>query len=527
MKITITKQMTALMASTAMGFALWMGVGSVAVAAADPAPQDSGQAFWVEEIASGLNAPWGMAWLPDGTLLITEKFGGVRVFRHGQLESEPLPGGPQSVYQAAQSGLLDIVLDPDFATNQRVFIAYTEGTAGANRGAIYRARYTPQGLVEGETIFRISPDSSIFPFPLAGRIQFLPDRTFLFTSSDDHARRHLAQRLDNHLAKILRLDRDGKAPADNPFIGTPGALPEIYAYGTRAPLGITRDPRNGAIWAVENGPQGGDELNLIKAGANYGWPITTYGLEYTGEVISELQQAPGIESPVTYWFPAIAPSSIALYLGDKLPRWYGNLFVGTLRGQHLLRLSVENGVVVEQEKLLLDLNERIRDVREGPDGLLYVLTDSTDGRLLRLNPGAPAGDQVARQAQAPAVPQGLPLGGFPGPRPPADVARGQQIFEQRCMSCHTLEDTSGSGIGPSLAGVFGRQPGAASGFAFSAAMQNLDIIWSEKTIEYYLASPQNYVPGSVMVAPPMTDAIERHDLIGYLKMATAHEGEGK
>jgi len=526
MNITVYKQLTMWLASAAMGIGLMLS-GAAAVVAQEPAPQGSEQTFWVEQLASGLNAPWGMVWLPDGTLLITEKFGGLRVFRNGALTSEPLPGGPQNVYQAAQSGLLDIVLDPDFDKNQRLFIAYTEGTAGANRGAIYRARYTPQGLVDGETIFRVSPDSSIFPFPLAGRIQFLPDKTFLFTSSDDHARRHLAQRLDNHLAKILRLNRDGKAPADNPFVDTPGALPEIYAYGTRAPLGLTRDPRNGDIWEIENGPQGGDELNLIVAGANYGWPITTYGLEYTGEVISELKEAPGIESPVTYWFPSIAPSSVALYLGDKLPLWQGNLFVGTLRGQHLLRLNVKDGKVLEQEKLLLDLNERIRDVREGPDGLLYVLTDSTDGRLLRLRPGKPQGSEMARVGKAPAVPQGLPLGGFPGPRPEADVALGQQIFEQRCMSCHAVDAAAGAGAGPNLAGVFGRQPGAAAGFAFSAAMQNLDIIWSEKTLEYYLASPQNYVPGTVMVAPPMTDAIERHNLIGYLKKATAGGAEAK
>lgn len=474
------------------------------------------QSFWVEEMAAGLNAPWSMAWLPSGELLITEKFGGIRVFRDGKLQPEPLPGGPGNVHQVAQSGLLDIVLDPDFATNQRLFIAYTEGDAKANRGAIYRARYAPTGLIEGETIFRVSPDSAIFPLPLAGRIQFLPDKTLLFTSSDDHDRRHLAQRLDNHLAKILRLDRDGNAPADNPFVDTPGALPEIYAYGTRAPLGITRDPRNGDIWEVENGPQGGDELNVIRRGANYGWPVTTYGIEYTGEPISELQEAPGIESPVTYWSPSIAPSSIALLLEDTYPQWYGDLFIGTLRGQHLLRVKVKDRQVVEQEQLLLDLNERIRDVRVGPDGLLYVLTDSTDGRLLRLRPGSPGADD--RVALAPEVPQGLPVGGFPGPRPEADLARGEKLFAQHCMGCHGLEPGA-PGIGPSLAGVFGRRAGGGD-FAYSAAMTDLDVVWSEKTLEYYLASPQGYVPGTAMAMAPMTDEIERHDLIGFLVQAT-------
>ena len=477
------------------------------------------EAFWVEELASGLNAPWSMAWLPSGELLITEKFGGIRVFRDGQLDPRPLPGGPANVYQAAQSGLLDIALDPDFASNRRLFIAYTEGSAADNRGAIYRARHTPEGLVDGETIFRISPASAVFPFPLAGRFQFLPDKTFLFTSSDDHARRHLAQRLDNHLAKILRLDRDGKAPPDNPFAGTPGALPEIHAYGTRAPLGLARDPRNGDIWEVENGPRGGDELNLIKAGANYGWPITTYGIEYTGETISDLTEAPGIESPVAHWSPSIAPSSIALYLGDAFPAWHGNLFIGTLRGQHLLRVVVKDGEVIEQEQLLLALNERIRDVRWGPDGLIYVLTDSSDGRLLRLRPGEPAGDDLARVAKAPAVPQGLPLGGFPGPRPPPDVARGKRLFEERCQSCHGLAQGA-AGIGPDLAGVFGRRAGTGEGFAYSPALADLDVVWSDKTLDYYLASPQGYVPGTAMVMAPITDPLARNDLIGFLKEAT-------
>lgn len=497
-------------------------VGLKAVAETQVPPiKTTPQRFWVEELVSGLNAPWGIAWLPDGDILITEKFGGLRRVHNGVLEAAPLSGGPEQVYQAAQSGLLDIVLDPEFDSNQRIYLAYTEGAANANRGAIFRARYTREGLVEGKTIFRVQPDSSIFPFPLAGRMQFLPDKTLLFTSTDDHARRHLAQRLDNHLAKILRIDRDGRAPADNPFIAQPGVLPEIYAYGTRAPLGIVRDPRNGTIWSVENGPRGGDELNRIEAGANYGWPITTYGIEYTGEPITDLREAQGIVSPVTYWSPSVAPSSVTLYLGDQFPDWSGDLLMGTLRGQHIRRIRIREGIAIEQEPLLLELNERIRDVRVGPDQLIYVLTDSRNGRLLRLRPGQPGEDEQSRVAKAPKVPEGLPLGGYPGPRPEPDVAQGARLFAQLCQACHSLAAGGAAGIGPGLQGVFGRKAGSADGYKYSSAMQNLDIVWTAKTIEYLLASPQNYVPGTTMTSAPMMAAIDRHNLIGYLTAATA------
>lgn len=482
------------------------------------------QVFWVEEMASGLDNPWSMAWLPNGDLLITEKFGGVRRFSNGSLLPGTLTGGPSNVYQAGQTGLLDLALDPDFATNQRVFISYTEGDAKANRGAIYRARYTEAGLIDGETIFRVTPDSIKFPFPIAGRMQFLPDKTLLFTSSDDHDRRHLAQRLDNHVAKILRIDRNGKAPPDNPFAGRSDAAPEVFAYGTRAPLGIVHDPRDSIIWEVENGPQGGDELNVIKAGGNYGWPLATYGIEYTGETISDLQEAPGIETPAAYWSPSIAPSSITIYRGDAYPSWNGNLFVGTLRGKHLLRIALDGSTVAHQEKLLTDLDERIRDVRVGPDNLLYLLTDSPDGRLLRLRPGVPPESELKRVAKAPTVSPGFPMGPFPEPLSPPDVASGQALFEQQCMSCHAINAEQGSaGIGPHLAGLFGRTSGAMDGFQFSEALRDIDIVWNERTLDYFIASAESYVPGTTMRAAPIRDRQARHDLIGYLKEATSRE----
>jgi glucose/arabinose dehydrogenase/cytochrome c2 len=483
-------------------------------------PTASSQEFWVEQLADGLNFPWSMAWLPNGDLLIVEKFGGIRTFHDGKLKPEPLKGVPEA-YKVAQNGLLDIALDPDFAKDQRIFLTFTEGTARANRGALFRARLTGDALVDGKVIFRTKPDNVIFPLPLSGRLLFLPDKTLLLSSTDDHARRHLVRLMDNHLAKILRLDRDGVAPPDNPFVGKPGVLAEIYAIGTRAPLGLVRDPRNGSVWEVENGPKGGDELNLLKAGGDYGWPITTYGTEYTGESITELREAPGIESPITYWVPSIAPSSLALSYSNKYPQWQGDFFVGALIAKHLRRVRVRDGKTVEQEVLLKDLNERIRDVRQGPDGLLYVLTDHANGRLLRLQPGKLDPANAAREAKAPEKPQSFLMGDVSRRPKTFDLANGKQLFEQRCMGCHSLAPGAAGGAGPALTGVFGRKAGSTGGYAFSKAMHDSAIVWTENTLDYFLASPQDYITGTSMTAPPLTEDAQRWNLIAYLKSVLA------
>jgi glucose/arabinose dehydrogenase/cytochrome c2 len=476
----------------------------------------STQEFWVEQLAEGLNFPWSMAWLPNGEMLIVEKLGGIRVFRDGKLDPNALKGAPDA-YKVAQNGLLDIAIDPDFARNQRIFLMFTEGSARANHGALFRARYTGDALVDGKVIFRTRPDSAIFPLPLAGRILFLPDKTMLLTSTDDHARRHLVRLLDNHLGKILRLDRDGAAPADNPLIGKPNTLPEIYAYGTRAPLGLARDSRNGSIWEVENGPRGGDELNLLKRGADYGWPIVTHGTWYDGTVISEKTEAPGIEPPAVYWVPSIAPSSVAISLSDNYPAWKGDLFVGALMAKHLRRVRIRNGQAVEQEELLKHLNERVRDVRQGPDGLLYVLTDNSNGRLLRLQPGKPSPTQAAREAKPPAQPQKILMGDISRPPREPNLAQGKQVYEQRCLSCHTLAGNAAGGIGPNLFGLFGRKAGSSSGHAYSKAMRDSGVTWTEQTMDYFLAAPQDYVPGTTMAAEPVVDDAQRWNLIAYLK----------
>jgi glucose/arabinose dehydrogenase/cytochrome c2 len=487
-------------------------------AAADDTPPAASQKFWVEQLAAGLNAPWSMAWLPDGDMLIVEKFGGVRLFHQGKLQAEPI-GGTPAAYQASVNGLLDIALDPDFARNQRIFLSFTEGTAASAHGAVWRARYTGTALTEGKVIFRTRPDGKVPPFAIAGRILFLPDKTFLLTSSDDEARRHLVQKMDNDLGKILRLDRNGKPPANNPFIHKKGVLPEIYAWGVRAPLALTRDPASGQIWEHENGPRGGDELNLIKAGANYGWPLVTYGMEYSGEAITTAREAPGIEPPLLYWTPSISPSGLAVNTGERYPLWRGDLFIGVLGGAHLRRIHLVDGKPVAQEVLLKDLKERIRDVRMGPDGYLYLLTDNTEGRLLRLRPGDPTPEQAVLMAKP--KDKGLPsiFVGLARLVPP-DLAHGKTLFDQQCSGCHSLARAAPALPGPNLSGVFGRKAGTLAGYSFSAAMRETGTTWGQMSLDYFLAEPAGFVPGTTMAAVSLPNPQARADLLGYMKSAT-------
>ncbi len=341
----------------------------------------------LERLAGGLNRPWSLAFTPDGDILITEKYAGVRVMRNGRLLAEVLAGGPPDVFAKADSGLLDIALDPEFAENRLVYIAFAEGGENANRTAVWRATYDGQRLSDGRVIFRVTPDKMAPGHP-GGRILFLPDGTFLLTVGDGFEYKAAAQALDSHLGKILRLTRDGAAPPDNPFVGRDGALPEIWSYGHRNPQGLARDRATGDVWSHEHGPRGGDEVNLIRPGANYGWPLVTHGIDYDGTVISERAFAPGIERSSFYWAPSIAPSGLAVYGGAAFRDWQGKLLAGGLVSHSIVRLrrGKESGLFVEEERMFGSLKKRIRDVREGPDGLVYVLTDEEDGELFRLRP---------------------------------------------------------------------------------------------------------------------------------------------
>jgi aldose sugar dehydrogenase len=359
---------------------------AVAIDKVEIAPAET---FDIERLARGLNHPWCIAFTPDGDMLITEKHKGVRVMRNGALVPDVLAGGPPNVLAKADSGLLDIALDPDFATNRIVYIAFAEGTEAANHTAVWKARYDGARLTGGKVIFRVKPDKKGTGHP-GGRLLFLPDKTFLLTVGDGFDYKAAAQDMGSHLGKTLRLTRDGAPPPDNPFVKQTSALPEIWTLGHRNAQGLTRDPKTGDIWLHEHGPRGGDEINLLKPGLNYGWPTVTHGIDYDGKLISERAHAPGMERSMFYWAPSIAPSGLAFYRDNVFADWDGKFFVGALSTKNIVRVrrGKDTGFLVEDERMLSGYKKRIRDVRQGPDGLIYILTDEEDSELLRLRPKA-------------------------------------------------------------------------------------------------------------------------------------------
>lgn len=359
---------------------------AIAAACGPRGAAEAGPGFVVDVVASGLAFPWSLAFLPNGDALITEKAGGLRLLRaNGTLEPDAIAGGPGNVYAHDQSGLHEVAVDPRFAENGFVYISFAEGNEAANRIALYRARFDGRALVDGQVIFRATPDKRDMGHPSA-RILFLADETLLLAVGDGFHFRDQAQNLRSHLGKILRLTRDGAAPPDNPFVGRDDALPEIYSYGHRNSLGLALDPRDGTIWQHENGPRGGDELNQLKPGANYGWPLASHGIDYDGTIITPNLEIDGAENPVAVFSPSIAPSGLALYLGDAFPDWQGDFLIGSLAFTHLRRVRVRDNMAVLEEVLLHDRQARIRDVRVGPDGMIYLLTDSDAGEVLRLRP---------------------------------------------------------------------------------------------------------------------------------------------
>ena len=341
--------------------------------------------YKVTEIAKGLEHPWSMAFLPDGSMLVTERVGRLRLIKGGQLQSQPI-GGVPAVHTGSQAGLFDIVLHPNFAHNNLVYLTYAAGTQAANGTQVARARFDGSTLQDLQVIFKAMPLKDTDNH-YGGRMAFLPDGTFALTIGEGFEYREKAQDLTSDLGKIVRLNEDGSVPRDNPFVGQTSVRPEIYTWGHRNEQGLIFDDQSGRLYETEHGPRGGDELNIIVARRNYGWPVITYGMDYSGAYVSPYTQRPGLEQPMIYWTPSIAPSGLAMYRGDKFPAWRGDLFVGALAFRHLRRVHLdEHGNVVDQEQLLNDLNWRIRDVRAAPDGYLYVCTDENDGRVLRLEP---------------------------------------------------------------------------------------------------------------------------------------------
>jgi glucose/arabinose dehydrogenase len=345
--------------------------------------QGQAQALRPVTVARGLVNPWGLAFLPDGRMLVTERPGRLRIVgRDGKL-GVPLQGLPP-VQAGGQGGLMDVALDPQFATSQRIYWSYTEPGAGGNSTAVARGRLDGQRLTDVQVVFRQQPK---VPSPLhfGSRLVFARDGRLFITLGDRFQRKDDAQTLDTHHGKVVRIEPDGRAPADNPFIGKAGALPEIWSYGHRNVQGAVLHPQTGELWTHEHGPQGGDELNVTLAGRNYGWPVITYGRNYgTGTRIGIGTERDDVEPAVRTWVPSIAPSGMAFLTSERYPGWRGNLFIGALRAEVLVRLELDGRKIVREERLLTNFNERIRDVRQGPDGWLYLLTDNADGRVIRL-----------------------------------------------------------------------------------------------------------------------------------------------
>jgi len=339
--------------------------------------------FRLVSVVEGLEHPWGLAFLPDGDMLVTERPGRLRVIRQGALDPAPVPGLPE-IASGGQGGLLDVVLHPDFAENRLIYLSYAGAGAGGRGTEVARARFADGRLSAVETIFRVRPKSSGGRH-FGSRLVFARDGS-LYVTAGERGDADRAQDLNDHAGSVLRIAEDGAIPPDNPFVGRSDARPEIFSYGHRNPQGMTLHPETGEIWAVEHGPKGGDELNLLRPGVNYGWPVITYGVSYAGFAIGEGTEKPGMAQPVRYWVPSISPSGLAFYTGEAFPSWQGNLFLGALSGRALVRLELDGERVVHEERLLEDLGARIRDVRDGPDGNLYLLTDHANGELLRLEP---------------------------------------------------------------------------------------------------------------------------------------------
>jgi glucose/arabinose dehydrogenase len=347
-----------------------------------PTPRPAKLPARVVELARGLEHPWGLAFLPDGRMLVTERPGRLRlVTRDGSL-SEPL-GGVPVVYARGQGGLLDVTLSPGFAQDRLVYLSLSEPGPGGAGTAVARGRLGERELEGTQVIWRQQPRVD-GPLHWGSRLVFRADGT-LFVTLGDRYQRERAQDLGVTLGKIVRINADGSVPRDNPFVGKDGARPEIWSWGHRNIQSATLDA-SGRLWTVEHGARGGDELNQPQAGKNHGWPVITYGVDYSGARIGEGTAKAGMEQPVYYWDPVIAPSGAAFSTGAAFPAWRGDLLVGSLNPGGLVRLRLDGGRVVLEERYAGEVGHRIRDVRQGPDGLIYLLTDEDRGRILRLEP---------------------------------------------------------------------------------------------------------------------------------------------
>jgi glucose/arabinose dehydrogenase len=342
--------------------------------------------YAITTVAENLDHPWSLAFLPDGSMLVTERNIGLRLIHDGKLEPTPLAGLP-AAYVSGQGGYFDVLLDPGFASNGLIYISYAEGNDSANHTAVARAKFDGTKLSDVTVIYRNAPDKDTDAH-FGGRMAFLPDGTLLLTTGDGFEYREKAQDKSSGLGKIIRIDTNGKAPADNPFVNESGAKAEVYSYGHRNQQGLAIDAKTGTVYQTEHGALSGDEVNRIEKSGNYGWPLATYSVDYSGAVISPNAELEGTLQPIAVWKPErFAPSGLAVYHGALFPAWEGDLLAGALGMQRVDRLKLDtSGKVVEQERLFADLKQRIRDVRVGPDGAVYLLTDDERGKVLRVTP---------------------------------------------------------------------------------------------------------------------------------------------
>lgn len=356
-----------------------------AAAAQGETVQSERQAFRVVTLVRGLAHPWSVAFLPDGRMLVTERAGRLRVIGADfKLDSRPVEGVPR-VVTGGQAGLFDVVPHPDFARNRWLYLSYAGAGDGGWSTELMRARLEGHRLVDAQVLFRQLPKTRT-GLHFGGRIVF-DGKGHVYLTLGERGDMQRAQKLDDHAGSVIRLNEDGSVPQDNPFVKRPGARPEKFDLGHRNMQGAALHPGTGALWTHEHGPQGGDEVNVVRAGRNYGWPVITYGVNYgTGTPIGEGTSKPGMEPPLHHWVPSIAPSGMAFYQGERFPRWRGNLFVGALKDEMLVRLELDGEKVTHEERLVKGVLGRIRDVRAGPDGYVYLVTDEAEGVLARLEP---------------------------------------------------------------------------------------------------------------------------------------------
>ena len=343
--------------------------------------------FSIVEIATGLEFPWSIAPIDAGNLLVSEREGRLNHVTVETGEVTAIRGLPDDILVSGQGGLLGVAIHPEFAQNRLVYFAYSKGTARANRTSLARGRLSEDmsELEAVETVFDVNFEKRR-GYHFGGRVQFMDDHSVLLTTGDGYMHMNESQNLENHIGTIIRINDDGSVPFDNPFATTEAAQPEIYSYGHRNVQGIAIHPETRRAWAHEHGPRGGDEINIIRPGDNYGWPLVTFGIDYNGSTISEDTEGPGLTSPIWQWTPSLAPSGMAFYTGAQFPGWEGDLLVTTLAGSMLLRYDVDNDSVLAEERMLSDFGERLRDVAVGPDGYVYLAVDDLDGRILRLEP---------------------------------------------------------------------------------------------------------------------------------------------